>query len=118
MKAILSTILVLLTSFACFADWSLEERKVEFLISSVEQLDATFIRNNTEYPARKAASHLRTKFKYAKSQIDRNTFTAELFIEEIASKSSISGEEYLIRFPNGQVVTARNWLYNQLSYFP
>ena len=117
MRVILSTILVLLTSLSCFADWSLEERKVEYLIASVEQLDATFIRNRTEYPAKKAASHLRTKFKYAKSQVDRNSLTAELFIDEIASKSSMSGEEYLIRFSNGEVVTARNWLYQQLSYF-
>lgn len=75
-----------------------EKQKIEALIAHVAALDnATFIRNGDEYPPADAADHMRTKWEYAGSRVK----TALQFIEHIASKSSMSGDPYLIRFDDG-----------------
>lgn len=86
------------SAFALDAD---EKQKIEFLISSIENLqDATFIRNGNEYDARKAAEHLRLKLKKAGNRVK----TVEDFIVLCASKSSVSGKPYRIRFKNGRSI--------------
>lgn len=65
---------------------------VEFLIARIEQSSCQFVRNGKAYPVADAADHLRRK-----QQAARKDLSPEQFIEQIASKSSISGEPYLIR---------------------
>src|SRR3982750_2509568 len=66
-----------------------EQQKIQALISSIETLKgAVFIRNGSEYDGKKAADHMRAKLKYAGDKIQ----TAEEFIDELASKSSMSGK--------------------------
>jgi Family of unknown function (DUF5329) len=55
-------------------------------------------------------SHLRQKLGSAGSWVE----TASDFIENIASKSSITGAEYEIRFEDGRVVTAGEFLGQEL----
>jgi len=117
MKALLAATLTFVFGLSALADWDLEKRRIEFLISSVEQMDATFIRNSTEYSADQAAKHLQTKLKYVVSKADLNTFTAEDFIEQAASKSSLTGKAYQIQFKTGEIVAARDWLLHQLQFF-
>lgn len=89
-----------------------EKKNIEQLIAAVEGLnDAVFIRNGTEYKAEDAADHLRRKLNAAGDQID----SATKFIDLIASKSSMSGEEYTIRFADGRLVTAGDFLREKLS---
>ena len=89
-----------------------EQKKIEQLIAAVEGLkDAVFIRNGTEYKAKDAADHLRRKLEAAGDEID----SATKFIDLIASKSSMSGEEYTIRFTDGRVVTSGEFLRAELS---
>ncbi|MCC6699733.1 MAG: DUF5329 family protein [Candidatus Hydrogenedentes bacterium] len=89
-----------------------EKKKIEQLIAAVEGLnDAVFIRNGTEYKAKDAADHLRRKLEAAGDEID----SATKFINLIASKSSMSGEEYTIRFADGRIVTAGDFLREKLS---
>ena len=72
-----------------------EAEKIESLIKAVEGLkDAKFVRNDVEYDAPDAAAHMRRKWEAGKEQIK----TARDFIRHVASKSSISGKPYLIRF--------------------
>ena len=75
---------------------------------------AKFVRNGTEYEAPAAASHLRLKLKAA----GRKVKTAEDFIQYCASRSSISGEPYLIRFTDGTTVKSEAFFRNQLKAFP
>jgi hypothetical protein len=89
-----------------------EQAKIEQLIEAVANLEgATFIRNETEHSAAEAAEHLRTKWNAARDQIT----TARQFIDEIASKSSLSGEPYQIRFGDGTTVTAADFLNQELA---
>jgi hypothetical protein len=94
------------------SDGSDEQERIERLISAVENLnDAKFIRNGSEYSAAEAADHLRSKLEAAGNEI----LTAEHFIEHIGSKSSTSGEPYQIKFSNGTVVNAGDFLRLKLN---
>ncbi len=48
---------------------------------------------------------------------DKDQWTAEMFIEKIASKSSFSGKPYQIRFKSGGIVNTGKWLHEQLKDF-
>ncbi|MDR2172925.1 MAG: DUF5329 domain-containing protein [Burkholderiales bacterium] len=81
-----------------------EEEKITALIESVKDTPegTQFIRNGKAHSIAEAISHLNLKYSKAKSRIK----TAEDFIKHIASGSSITGEAYLIRYPDGATVTA------------
>ncbi|MBI4764673.1 MAG: DUF5329 family protein [Deltaproteobacteria bacterium] len=100
---------------AGYSQDSREADKIQYLISSVETLKgAKFIRNGKTYDARRAGDHLRLKLKAAGDQIK----TAEDFIRLCASKSSVSGEPYLIRFSDGSTKKAEVYFRNRLREFP
>lgn len=121
MKLIPSTILIptfLVVSFQLFADWPLEERKINFLLSEIAQLEAVFIRNGSEHEPDEAVAHLRMKLERAQNSWfapAREKWSAEMFIEKIASKSSISGDPYLIKFKDGKIVPSGKWLRERLE---
>ncbi len=97
-----------------FAQESHEANKIQYLISSIETLNgAEFIRNGKVYDAKRAADHLRFKLKKAGDRVK----TAEDFIRLCASKSSLSGEPYLIRFSDGVTVEAEVFFRNRLKAF-
>ncbi|CAN5657856.1 hypothetical protein BH09PLA1_BH09PLA1_20960 [soil metagenome] len=89
-----------------------EDEKIERLIHTVDQLqDATFIRNGTEYDCHAAAKHMRDKWDYGRKKIK----TAGDFIDKVASKSSVSGKPYHIRFKDGRDVESGNFLRDELK---
>ncbi len=83
---------------------------IEGLLKAIETSNATFIRNGTEYNAKKAVEHLRTKWKRAGSRVR----TAEQFIEHLASRSSMTGKPYEIR-EGKKTVPAGDWLRGRLT---
>jgi hypothetical protein len=92
-----------------------EREKIERLLMYVGQLDdVDFIRNGKEYPAAEAAKHLRLKLDKAGDRVK----TADDFIRLCASHSYVSGEAYLIRFPDGRTRTAEDVLREQLATMP
>src|SRR5690606_3748461 len=88
-----------------------ELQKIERLIETVAAQDAAFMRHGTAYAAADAAEHLRSKLSAAGSRIQ----TAREFIDQIASRSSVSGEEYHIRFEDGRTMTSREFLQQELE---
>lgn len=88
-----------------------EEAKIEKLLKFIENADVVFIRNGTEYSAGDASKHLRMKREKAGNKIQ----TAKAFIDNIASKSSMSGEPYQIKFKNGSIINVRDILYYELK---
>lgn len=93
----------------------LEEKKIDYLIASVESLqNAQFIRNGVSYEAKAAADHLRLKRRMAGSRVA----TADDFIRLCASVSSMSGTPYQIRFSDGRVVSSEAFLRGRLAEFP
>jgi hypothetical protein len=88
-----------------------EAQKIDKLIAYIEATEAKFIRNGTEYSGVDAAKHLRMKREKAGKKIT----TAKQFIDFLASKSSMSGEPYLMKFKNGTSLPVRDILYYQLK---
>jgi len=121
MKTIRKSILVvflLLLSAHLFADWPQEGKKINFLLSEISRLDAVFVRNDSDHTPEEAVSHLRMKLERARKSWfapAREKWTVEMFIDRIASKSSLSGKPYLIRFKDGKTVLAREWLVERLN---
>jgi Family of unknown function (DUF5329) len=54
---------------------------------------------------------LRDNLKAVDDRID----SATAFIENVASRSSVTGKDYENRFPDGRTVSARNFLLEELS---
>jgi hypothetical protein len=87
-----------------------EKQRIDALIAAVEKSGLIFIRNGSEYSAAEAASHLRLKLSKAGNRIS----TAEQFIDYLASKSSITGSPYFLKFPDGRTEQAGPWLHRRL----
>jgi len=102
----------MILSPALAADQS-EEQKISALIEHVRKLGdgVVFIRNGSEHSAADAAEHMARKRKSAGDKVK----TAKAFIAECASKSSLSGKPYQIRFKDGKTVTAADYLTEQLT---
>ena len=118
MANIFILLLFLPASPAWGADWSKEEARIHSLIYEIEQLDGVFIRNGKKHSPEQASAHIRMKLENAmKSWFapEKDQWTAELFIEKIASKSSISGKPYQIKLQTGQTVDAGDWLRERLN---
>jgi hypothetical protein len=94
-----------------------EEQKIEALILAVEKLDGTFIRNGEEHSSGEAAAHLRLKVSNAKKSIFSfgKEWTAEEFIDKLATKSSLSGIAYEIKLKNGKRYLSADWLRIELK---
>jgi hypothetical protein len=89
-----------------------EEQKIDALIHSVAVLpDAQFIRNGQAHDGKEAAEHMQMKRRYAGDRIK----TASDFITCCASRSSVSGKPYQIRFANGETVDAEVFLRAELK---
>ena len=94
----------LLFIFASVQAYALnEEEKIIIIIESVKNAPegTQFIRNGKAHSAADAVSHLNLKYSRVKSKIK----TADEFIKHVGSASSLSGKEYLIRYPDGITVT-------------
>ena len=112
MRNILTVATLLLNTFAFALHAPSEEQKIEALIKTVEELkDATFIRNGKEHDCREAAKHMRDKWQHGRDQIK----TALDFIDKAASRSSVSGKPYLIRFKDGREIESATFLRDQLK---
>jgi hypothetical protein len=89
-----------------------EQARIERLIQFVEtQKDIHFVRNGSAYSSKDAAKFLRRKFE----KMGEHVGTAQQFIEQIASKSSTSGEAYRIRYADGREVPAAKFLGDELK---
>ena len=116
MKSILVTSFVVLALFSGVvkAQDTDEKRKIDFLISSIENIKgAKFIRNGTEHDGKEAADHLRSKLKRAGGKVQ----TAEDFIRLCASKSFISGKPYMIRTSDGETINSEQYFREKLKEY-
>jgi hypothetical protein len=89
-----------------------EKEYIGQLIEHVRTLEsAVFIRNGEEHAPAEAADHLQRKWDYAADDIS----TAEEFIEQLASKSSTTGEPYRIRLADGTEQPSGQYLRERLA---
>jgi hypothetical protein len=96
--ALMAGLFVIFFAVPAFALPPAEELRVERFLQAIgQENNLVFIRNGREHSVSQAVSHLRRKLKSSKDKLQ----TAEEFIDNVASKSSISGKPYLIRRPGG-----------------
>ena len=89
-----------------------EQALINKLIRHVEvQQGMKFIRNGTEYSCEEAARFLRGKMDAMGAEVT----SARDFIERIASKSSMSGKPYHVRFSDGRLIPSAQFLGDELK---
>ncbi len=90
---------------------SRERAKIAYLISRIRQSPYSFMRNGKSFNGSRAATHLTLKyqrrFDLIKEAVD--------FIEKVAGRSSRTGEDYGIQFPDGKIYPAAEVLLNELN---
>ena len=97
-----------LTAPATADDTSAE---IEYLLTTMGQSECTFIRNGKEYDADDAEAHLRMKYRRGK----RYAGTAGDFIDNLASRSSMSRKPYLIACNDDAPGESGAWLRELLA---
>jgi uncharacterized protein DUF5329 len=87
--------------------------EINYLLGFIGRSGCKFYRNGSWYDSHRAQSHLRDKYGYlaARGRIK----TADDFIEQAATRSSMSGEEYQIQCEAGPAVPSNRWLRTALS---
>jgi len=83
------------------------------LLSKLETSGCEFNRNGYWYSASEAKKHLITKLEYLERW--STVVSTEQFIELAASKSSVSGQPYLVRCQNAAPVSSAVWLSTRLQ---
>ena len=90
----------------------LEQARIDRLIRFVEtRKQMVFVRNGKDHSARDAALFLRAKY----AKMGEHVTTAVQFIDQIASRSSTTGEVYKVRLADGRVLPAAKVLRDELA---
>jgi hypothetical protein len=87
--------------------------EIEYLLTTMGQSDCRFIRNGKTYDAGDAEDHLRMKYWRGK----RYASSAEEFIDNLASRSSMSRKPYLIACEGAEQVETGPWLHELLDEY-
>ncbi len=87
-------------------------REIEQLFTALQGSGCTFSRNGSWHDADKATAHLRRKYDHL---VKKGLVTStEVFIDLAASKSSMSGEPYLVRCGDAEPVSSASWFSDRL----
>jgi hypothetical protein len=92
-----------------------EQAEVEYLLGAIAKSGCEFNRNGEWYDSQKASAHLRAKYN-ALVALGR-IVTATDFIDEAATKSSLSGRAYVIRCASAKEVPTNQWLHEALARY-
>jgi hypothetical protein len=91
------------------------QTEINYLLEFIESSSCEFYRNGTWYDSKKARAHLQSKYEILVAG-DRIK-TAEEFIENSATRSSVSGLNYQVRCRGGQPITSAEWLRSALERY-
>ncbi len=86
--------------------------EITALIARLGQSQCRFQRNGSWYDADRARQHLQRKYDYLQAR--GMASTAEQFIEQAASRSSVSGKPYRVACPGRPETDAADWFDEQL----
>lgn len=86
--------------------------EINYLLGFIERSGCKFYRNGSWYDSHRAQSHLRDKYNFLAAR--DHIKTAEDFIEQAATRSSVSGEEYQIQCEAGPALPSNRWLHTAL----
>jgi hypothetical protein len=89
--------------------------EINFLLATVGASGCDFFRNGNWHDAQQAQAHLSKKYQWL---VARNRVrSAEDFIELAATRSSLSGQAYLVRCAGVAPVSSHSWLAEQLRRY-
>jgi len=91
------------------------QTEINYLIGFLGNSGCEFYRNGSWHDSKAAEMHLREK--YAMLEASDRIRSSEDFIEQVATKSSLSGQAYQIRCSGGEALTTNQWLYGVLARF-
>jgi hypothetical protein len=83
-----------------------EQHRIDSAIEAVEQSPLKFIRGDRECDGKAAAEHLRGKLERRKDHVK----TFDQFIEQVATRSAMSGKPYLVKLPDDKTLPLSKWL--------
>lgn len=89
--------------------------EINYLLDFVDRSGCKFYRNGSWYNSHRAQSHLREKYNYLAAH--ERIKSAEDFIDQAATRSSMSGQEYQIQCEAGPTVPSNRWLRTALSSY-
>jgi len=89
------------------------QHEVQHLISFVRNTSCQIDRNWTNHNGLEAIAHIQQKYAYYKDDIS----TTEQFIEYSASKSTMTGMDYLVKCADQSPVKTRGWLLQELQRY-
>jgi len=87
---------------------AVSQAEIEGVLTTLGTSDCQFYRNGKWHDAHTAESHLRMKYDSLRKQGVLNS--TEEFIEEAATKSSLSGEPYAVKCANAPQQSSAIWL--------
>ena len=90
-----------------------ESEKIKFLLNELEKSNGKikFIRNGEEFSSKEARNHMQRKLDYVGDKIK----TVNEFIDQIATKSSMTGNKYYVVLEDGTKIESAIWLRNLLK---
>ena len=91
------------------------QTEITYLLNFVEISGCEFYRNGSWYDSVQAEKHMHAKLDYLLARNRVNT--AEDFIEQVASKSSLSGRSYEVRCGACPATLSGDWLKSALARY-
>jgi len=88
-------------------------KEVEHLQGYIKNSDCSINRNGTDHPAENSLEHIKKKYDYFRNEIK----STEGFIGYSATKSTMSGDYYLVKCPGKEAIKTQDWLLAELKRF-
>ncbi|WP_394779771.1 DUF5329 family protein [Undibacterium sp.] len=103
------------TAMAASVDKAVVKREIDHLLQTLITSKCEFNRNGSWYNGADAKSHLIKKYDYF--MLRGEISNAESFIELAASKSSLSGQAYLVKCGEAKPLESAAWLKQELARY-
>lgn len=113
MKKMICLAIALLMALPAYAKLTAhEEARINAMLEALAQKkDLVFVRNGDAHTCDEAVAHLRLKLGNTRNRID----TAEQFIDNVASSSSITGKPYIVKIPGQHDENAKPYLHRLIE---
>ena len=89
------------------------QNEIDHLLTFIENTECQYERNGEMHSGTDSVEHIKKKYNYFKKEID----SAEKFIELSATKSTMSGQYYMVLCEDSQKIRSQEWLLQELKYY-
>ena len=113
MKKLLVYILILVTHTVTADVPPGQKSEVMHLLDFVKNSACIINRNGSNHPADEGVSHIEMKYDYFRDDIK----STEDFIEYSATKSTRSGDYYMVKYPGKGAIKTQDWLLEELKQY-